>query len=312
MVLKYMRLFFVNLLIFLSLISCSEIISEEDISDKYVQLTAPVDNAQFVSTSVTFSWENLQDATQYQLQIAKPSFTAPLQIVLDTIVTSNSFSYQLPVGQYEWRVKALNGSYSTSYSTRTITIASNDDFQSNTVTLVTPTNNLITNLASQNLSWQAIIGATNYQLQVFDSSNTLVLDQNTSSTSYNYTFAEGSYQWKVRASNGSDNTLYTSRSILVDVTAPNTPTLVTPANATSSSATDVSFSWNRTPISGSSERDSIYIYTNSALTTLNSKAQATSPYSKTLTSGTYYWRVKAFDSAGNVGTVSNTFSFTIN
>lgn len=312
MVLKYMRLFFVNLLIFLSLISCSEIVSEEDISDKYVQLTAPINNAQFVSTSVTFSWENLQDATQYQLQIAKPSFTAPLQIVLDTIVTSNSFSYQLPVGQYEWRVKALNGSYSTSYSTRTITITSNDDFQSNTVTLVTPTNNLITNLASHNLSWQAIIGATNYQLQVFDSSNTLVLDQNTSSTSYNYTFAEGSYQWRVRASNGSDNTLYTSRSILVDVTAPNTPTLVTPTNATSSSTTDVSFSWNRTSISGSSERDSIYIYTNSALTTLNSKAQATSPYSKTLTSGTYYWRVKAFDSAGNIGNVSNTFSFTIN
>ncbi|WP_298140162.1 hypothetical protein [Flavobacterium sp.] len=312
MFLKYLRLFFVTLLILFSLISCSEIVSEEDISDDTLLLTAPVNNAQFVSTSVTFSWEYLQDATKYELQIAKPNFAAPLQIVLDTIVTSNSFSFQLPVGQYQWRVKALNGSYSTLYARRDITILSNDDFQSNTVVLVAPTNNLITNTASQTLSWQSIIGATNYQLQVFDSSNTLVLDQNTSSTTYNYTFAEGSFQWKVKASNGTDNTLYSARSILVDFTPPNTPTLITPANASSTSTTDVSFSWNRTPISGSSERDSIYIYTNSALTTLNSKAQATSPYSKTLTSGTYYWRVKAFDSAGNVGNVSSTFNFTIN
>lgn len=300
------------LLIFSSLFSCSEIVMEKDISDKTVELVAPVNNAQFVSTGVTFTWNGVENATQYQIQIAKPNFTNPLQIVLDTTITATSFTQQLAIGQYEWRVRALNSSYNTPFTTRTITIASNDDFQSNTVVLIAPTNNLITNTAAQTLSWQSVIGATSYQIQVFDSTNTIVLDQNTSSTTYNYTFAEGSYQWKVRASNGTDNTLYSARSILVDVTAPNTPTLVTPTNTSSTTATDISFSWNRTPIAGSTEKDHIYIYSDSGLTNLVYESDAISPYSKTLTSGTYYWRVKSSDSAGNIAAASNTFSFTIN
>lgn len=303
---------FLAALLSLMILSCSEIINEKDISNQSVALVAPVNNAQFTTTGVTFTWNTVENATKYQLQIAKPSFTSPLQIVLDTLVTNTSFVHQLTLGQYEWRVKALNGSSNTPYSARTITVASNDDFQSNTVSLIAPSNNLITNTATQSLSWQAVIGATSYQLQIFDSSNTIVLDQNTSSTAYNYTFAEGSYQWKVRATNGTNNTLYSARSILVDITAPNTPTLSTPSDASSASSTSVSFSWSRTPISGSTEKDSIYVYTNSSLTTLQSKDLATSPYAKTLTSGTYYWRIKGFDSAGNIGTVSNTFSFTIN
>lgn len=291
--------------------SCSEILIEQDISEEEVELVAPFDNAQFVTTGITFSWNSVQDATEYQIQIAKPNFSNPLQIVLDTIVSSTSFTQQLPVGQYEWRVRALNGSYRTAFSKRSVTVASNEDFQSNTVLLTSPANNLITKTPTQSLSWQSIIGATNYQLQVFDSSSTLLLDVNTANTSYNYTFPEGSFQWKVRATNGTDYTLYSARSILVDITPPNTPTLSTPANLSSTTVTDISFQWTRTPISGSTERDSIYIYTDNALTILDSKAQATSPFSKTLSEGTYYWRVKAFDTAGNVGSVSSTFSFTI-
>jgi hypothetical protein len=298
--------------ILLGLISCSEIISEEDISNKTVSLVAPTQNAQLTSTGINFYWDNVENATKYNLQIAKPNFTSPLQIVLDTTITQHNFTKQLPIGSYEWRVKALNGGYSTAYSSSLFTILNNIDFQSNTVALTSPANNLVTKTTLQNLTWQAIIGATNYQLQLYNSANTLVLDKTTSNTSENYTFAEGSYQWKVRATNGTDFTLYTSRSILVDATAPNTPTLTNPTNGNNTVTTNVTFSWTRTPITGSVEKDSIYIYTNAALTTLQSKAEANSPYSKTLSTGTYYWRVKSFDAAGNVGTASSSFNFTIN
>ncbi|WP_140487087.1 hypothetical protein [Flavobacterium sp. GSA192] len=292
--------------------SCEEILLETDISKEEVQLIAPANNTNFSSTGVSFTWETVPDATKYRLQIAKPNFESPTQIVLDTIVSKTSFTQQLAIGSYEWRVKALNSAYETAYFSRFFSISSNDDFQNNTVVLNTPANNLITKTDLQNLSWQAIIGATNYQLQIYDSSNTIKLDQTLTATSYSYTFAEGSYSWRVRAINGEKQTLYTSRNILVDKTAPNTPTLVSPVNASTASNTTVSFQWNRTAIAGSVEKDSIYIYTNSALTALQLKAEATSPYSSTLTTGTYYWYTKAFDAAGNTSAKSSTFSFTIN
>lgn len=304
---------FVLGLVLITLASCEEILLETDISKEEVQLIAPVNNTNFSSTGVSFTWETVADATKYRLQIAKPNFENPTQIVLDTIVSKTSFNQQLTIASYEWRVRALNSAYETGYSSRFFSIANNDDFQNNTVVLNIPTNNLITKTPLQSLSWQSIIGATNYQLQVYDSNSTIKLDETLTATSYDYTFPEGSFSWRVRATNGEKQTLYTSRTILVDKTAPNTPTLVNPVNAGTTSNTTISFQWNRAAISGSAEKDSIYIYTNSAQTALKLKAEATSPYSNTtLTTGTYYWHTKAFDAAGNTSAKSTVFSFTIN
>lgn len=297
----------------ITIASCEEILLETDISKKEIQLVAPANNTNFNSTGVTFTWEAVSDATKYRLQIAKPNFESPTQIVLDTLITSTYFTQQLSIANYEWRVRALNSAYETNYSSRFFSVVSNEDFQSNTVVLNTPTNNLITKTPLQSLSWQSIIGATNYQLQVYDSGNTIKLDETLTTTSYDYTFPEGTYSWRVKATNGEKQTLYTSRTILVDKTVPNTPTLVSPVNASTTSNTSISFQWNRTAIPGSAEKDSIYIYTNSTQTALKLKAESTSPYSNsTLTTGTYYWHTKAFDAAGNTSAKSTVFSFTIN
>lgn len=296
----------------ITLASCEEILLETDISKSEVQLIAPANNSSFNSTGVTFTWESVADATKYRLQIAKPNFENPTQIVLDTIVTSTYFTQQLAIANYEWRVRALNSAYETNYTSRFFSVVSNDDFQNNTVVLNTPVNNLITKTPLQSLSWQPIIGATNYQLQAYDSNNTIKLDETLTATSYDYTFPEGTYSWRVRATNGEKQTLYSFRTILVDKTAPNTPTLVSPANASTTSNTSINFQWNRTAISGSTEKDSIYVYTESALTNLNFKDKGTSPYNKTLTTGMYYWFVKSFDDAGNESARSTVFSFTIN
>lgn len=296
----------------ITLASCEEILLETDISKEVVELIAPANSSSFNSTGVAFTWESVSDATKYRLQIAKPNFESPTQIVLDTLVNITSFNQQLAIGNYEWRVKAVNSAYETNYTSRFFSVASNEDFQNNTIVLNTPTNNLITKTPLQSLSWQAIIGATNYQLQIYDSNSTIKLDETLTATSYDYTFPEGSFSWRVRATNGEKQTLYTSRTILVDKTSPNTPTLVIPVNASTTSNTTISFQWNRAAISGSAEKDSIYIYTNSAQTVLQLKAEATSPYSSTLTTGTYYWVVKAFDAADNTSAKSTMFSFTIN
>jgi hypothetical protein len=305
----YVLLVFLTKLCFLS---CDKILIEKDISDRSVTLIAPKNEAQFFSTGVTFTWNEVEDATSYQIEIAKPNFQNPLQVIIDSSVTTTTFSQQLPIGSYEWRVRAINNSYKTPYASRTLIIVSNQDFQSNTIVLTTPANNLVSNSVIQTLSWQPIIGATGYQIQIINDSNTIVLDQNTNNTSYNYTFSEGSFQWKVRASNGTENTLYSARTALIDVTPPNIPLPINPTNFSTITTPNTSFEWTRAPISGSTEKDSIYIYTNSSLSNLQSKNLATNPFTIPLITGTYYWKLKAFDASGNSSNSSTTFSFTVN
>lgn len=296
----------------LSFVSCEEILLVPDISKKEVSLVAPGNNVALSSSGVTFSWDLVKDAEKYRLQIATPNFDAPQQIVRDTLVSKSSFTQQLNIGKYEWRVKAVNSGYETAYTKRSFEVLNNNDFQNNTVILLTPANNLTTKTALQKLSWETIIGASSYQLQVLDENNTLVKEQSTAATVLNYTFDEGKYTWKIRASNGTSQTLYTSRSILVDTKVPATPVLSSPVNASTTTNTSVNFQWSRTPVAGSPEKDSIYVYTESALTNLNFKDKATAPYNKTLAKGTYYWFIKSFDEAGNVSPRSTVFNFTIN
>lgn len=299
-------------ILFLTFFSCEEILMEKDISDREVVLVSPMNNAQFYSTGVTFTWEFVEDATEYQLQIATPNFANPLQIVVDTTIKENTFTQQLPLGNYEWRVRAINSGYNTKYSSRLISVVSNADFQNNTVVLSTPANNLITKTTVQNLSWQSIIGATGYQVQIYDANNTIIDDQTLTATSLSNTFTEGNFTWKVRATNGTQQTLYSSRSILVDTTVPNTPVLSAPTNTSTTTNTNINFQWSRTAIAGSVEKDSLFIYTDAALTALKLKKETTSSSTTTLEMGTYHWYVKSFDEAGNSSAKSSTFSFTIN
>jgi hypothetical protein len=303
---------FFFLLFFLTFFSCEGVLLETDISDQEVVLVAPYNKAQFFSTSVTFSWENVTDATKYRLQIAKPNFENPLQIVLDTIVTNNSFTQQLPVADYEWRVTAINSAYKTPFTSRFFTVVSNDNFENNTVVLSTPVNNLVTKVLDQNLKWTTIIGATSYQVQIVDGSDEIINDQTITASNLSYSFPEGNYSWKVRAINGTAQTLYTSRKILIDATKPNTAVLSTPVDKSTTTVNDITFKWNRVPIIGSTEKDSIYIYTDSALTTLQLKSEVNNLFTKNLDDGTYYWYIKSFDLAGNSSEKSTVFNFTIN
>ncbi len=309
-----MKKIFYILSLLLACLSCEEIVLEDDISDEQIRLVAPVNNAQFFSTGITFTWERIKNGSEYHIQIAKPNFANPMQIIVDNVTEETSFTTQLNVGEYEWRVKGVNSGYSTAYSSRFVTVVSNEDFSSNNVTLSSPDNNIITNTATQNLAWQPVIGATGYKVQVVNSlNNTIVTDQDVTSTNMSYTFPQGIFIWKVRATNGTQNTLYTSRTITVDTTVPSTPVLVAPGNLSNSSDNTVVFQWTRTPVSGSPETDRIYIYNSSALTNLVYSNDETSPYTtSTLADGTYYWYVKAFDAAGNTSAQSAVYSFTLN
>jgi len=307
---KPIRLVF--LLLFFTFCGCEDILFEKNISNETVILTAPFDSAQFTSTSITFSWNSVEGANQYKIQIARPNFENPLEIVVDETISETFSTQQLNIGTYQWRVSALNDSYQTSYTTRTIHVTSNDDFQDNNVNLLSPVQQFITNTPLQTLSWQPVLDAVSYQIQIENASNAIILDQSIVGTSFNYTFAEGVYQWRVRASNGVLSTLYSTRTIQIDTTIPNTPQLSMPQNNSILTTQEVTFAWTRTPISGSNEVDVVKIFSDSNLTNLVEEAETSSPFNTTLDNGVYYWVVIAKDAAGNISTQSSTFSFTIN
>ena len=108
-------------LILVCFLSC-EAIFLNDLSNNTVVLLAPLNNAQLDVGNNTFSWELLEDAETYQIQIATPSFANANQIVLDSVTSSHMVIHSLTAGNYEWRVKALNSEYETPFSTVNFTV----------------------------------------------------------------------------------------------------------------------------------------------------------------------------------------------
>ncbi|PWH83986.1 hypothetical protein DIS18_05410 [Algibacter marinivivus] len=115
---KYLKL--IVLLFFV--ISCDDIIEVEDISDKTITILAPTDTSVLTLTDVTFSWNTVEDAEQYKLQIAVPNFESATQIVLDTIITNSNFTKTLEFGDYEWRIRAENAGFQTKYTTQSFIV----------------------------------------------------------------------------------------------------------------------------------------------------------------------------------------------
>lgn len=103
-------------------ISCDDITEVPDISSDVITILAPTDGVTLSTTMVTFNWNAVDNADNYELQIATPSFSAAQQIVVDSITTSLSITETLPVGDYEWQLRAENSEFQTEYTTQGFTI----------------------------------------------------------------------------------------------------------------------------------------------------------------------------------------------
>lgn len=110
-----------SILMVISFYSCEEI-TEADITNVPVIITAPIDSLQTSSASNTFVWENVKGAVRYQFQIVSPRFDSVVRFVVDSSLTSTIFTYSLSPGKYQWRVRGINTSTQTAYFVRTITI----------------------------------------------------------------------------------------------------------------------------------------------------------------------------------------------
>lgn len=291
----------------------------DDMSGKTVNILAPSDNYETVTLTNTFLWDPVDDADGYRLQIAEPSFANMTKRLLDTLVENNSFQYTLDYGTYEWRVRPENSASQGDYVVRTITIKidSLQDLAEQVVVLTFPTNNEPLNTMSITFTWDTITYADDYRFELATpdfSGTVLVSGEVLTNNSYSYTFTdEGTYQWRVKAQNELTNSEYTTYTFLIDTTAPAMPVISSPADEASLMDSTVTMSWTRPADTGSSLFDSLFIYVDS-LEVNTIKAVKTTSTGYTMDfyrDSTYYWKVRTFDAAGNSGTYTSLYEFTV-
>lgn len=296
-------LLILSLLSFMFISSCSEIF-EKDISDKKLILISPADSLETETFSVVFWWDHLQDASEYNLQIVSPNFYEPAIVVIDTFTTENRLEITLSPGDYEWRIRALNGGYATEYQYRILTILSTNDLTKQFVKLVSPSNNSYTNKEDAlTFVWEPISIADTYRFAV-EGYPSLTQDVETNTVEMTLPDDEERiYQWSVTAINEESLKKSDVFTVALDYTNPLSPLL---SNLSDGDTVDLPFTINWQRRSSDVIRDSIFIYEDSTMNRLvegypliEISASHTLEEQFITIERVYYLRLRSVDRAGN-------------
>lgn len=293
--------------------SCTDIF-EHDLSDDVVTLIAPSNGVVTQFAVQTFWWEEVDFANGYELQVVSERFDSIVQVILDTTVTGNQFSHTLYPGIFQWRVRAINGSSETEFTTYDLTVDTAAGLTGQTVLLSSPSNGSYFNSLTNEFTWQALSGATGYRIQLSDDGfQSTSFDTLTTLTTATITAAtEGDFQWQVRAEDGNSVSQYSqASSFTIDTTAPGTPTLLQPTDNSTILTQPFDLMWQQVLDSGSPVRDSVYLYTDSLITLFDVIHSVSESHQDSLQQGSYFWRVRSFDEAGNQSSYSETFNFIV-
>lgn len=291
-----------------TLASCEDII-EPNLTDQNLILLSPPNFNVVEQFEVQFIWEELEDADEYQLQIVHPDFSFIERYVMDTTISDHMFTVQLSPDDYQWRVRAKNGASETDWFTWNVTVDSISSLSNQTLVLLSPSNGFISNEVATTFEWDALAAADDYEFELRDNAGNLLLNPViTTYDTVNLTLSEADYEWAVRARNTTSNTLYYSRTLRVDTTAPGTPILSAPANGTSTANAPILFSWNRPADLGANPTtitDSLFIHADTFSTASFMYATSGTSATDSIGTGTWYWRVGSNDEANNLSDYSN-------
>ena len=287
-----------HLLIMVS--SCTDII-EPNISNEKVNLLAPADGLITDYSTQTFWWDEVVNANEYQLQVVTPDFNFIERLIIDTIIQYNKFSLPLYPAEYQWRVKALNYSYSTRFTTWSLMIDSTVDLTNQAVVLFNPIDNDTTNNLYILFNWGKMYNAESYIFQL-DKNGSQIRDESLLENEYSENnLNDGSYTWRVKAINEISETNFFSRSFFIYTKTPDVPTLEIPLNNSEFGIDDVvQFSWIRDNESVPSIIDNLIVAEDSLFIQTVIDIDCTNPnYQSLFTTGTYYWKVNSTDKAWN-------------
>lgn len=315
MTFKTLRNFFLVFTIISFTYACKAII-EPDISNRKVTIHTPGSGAQLSNYNVGFWWDEMGDAFDYRLQVVSSRFDSAAVLVLDTVVKTSKFYVNLAPGNYQWRVRAENGSSHTAFAGPNNFTVLYGSLKQQHLQVISPSANLITNQGTVNFSWGTLYGATQYHLQIdtanFADEQHLFLDKSVPSQQFSVILNKDHiYQWRVRAENDTAQSQWTSvYTFTYDHTPPTAVNILQPQDKTTL-ASPVSLQWSAVT---DGVKYKLYIYKADGSTLYSNNFPQTltaTSYSFSGTSGeTVYWQVSAIDNAGNESTLSSIRSFT--
>lgn len=262
---------------------------------------------------VAFDWDDFPDAVQYRLQLAlEDDFLNPL---VDITLETSDYSYpkDLLDGQtYYWRLSSFDG---VTWSDWSNTLHFYSRYPLPAPELLTPDNGLKTNhiTAPPTLSWTEVPEAAYYQVHISTSYlfSTKIINHKTDPGVLAFDFPllpDGKYYWRVRAfdSVGVKGAWSEYRFFKVDTLAPAVPAPQKPAKnaivhkttprltvSTVAGAKIYQFQVSEDPAFATTIVDGA---ATSVLSTASYKLTA----AEALPFGTFYWRARAMDPAGNV------------
>jgi hypothetical protein len=300
--------------------SCEDIL-EEDISNDTVQIISPTKDAKVESNVVNFKWNAIKGADKYRIQIYESNEV----LLLDSLTSKTSITLPLEAGNYMWRVRGENYAYESIYSfPSNFSTTIPDDLTNQQVILLSPDNDKFMNFINITLNWEVLAKATSYNAKVVNTATGQEVFSKSDLTDTSVrldlvSLADGTYEWRLKAKNTESETKqYSARKFSIDTTIPNQPKNTLPTdNSTQTNNSSVTYSWSIATDTGNAKSSISYIVEFASDIDFNSIIQTQNSTSTTLqqtfsTTGIYYWRVRAVDGAGNIGTNSTKFKFTVN
>ncbi|MDO9391037.1 MAG: Ig-like domain-containing protein, partial [bacterium] len=277
-------------------------------------LFAPADNSWLASDAAFCTWSPVSKKASAVYYVYK-AFVLPDTINPMVVDTTSLTADTLAVseGRYLWKVEAydqagnppgISGSFNFGYDVTPPAMTS----------LISPADSLLTNQSNISFTWNicadSVSGLKQYTLQyAYDSAFTAGLAESTLiDTSITISMADSNYYWRIVATDTAGNTsLSMVRYLSIDTYDPAIPSLASPINGCWIDDTTVVCSWGEVAkMIGSAKAaevkyviqlDTVNLFTSPAIEDTTVILLDTFH----LAEGQYYWRVKAFDLAGNYG-----------
>ncbi|MHA1673946.1 MAG: hypothetical protein ACTSYI_09990 [Promethearchaeota archaeon] len=270
-----------------------------------LQLYSP--NSSYLSNAInhTFSWTEVGFASNYQIEISQyPDFSDPIYTIITNTTVIENLTFGID-GIYYWHVRSCDkaGIWEAWTESQYFII---DTTPPDIISLVSPSSMTnITQLESV-LTWNPILDATEYQIQIshFSDFGNLDIDETSDLASFDIweKLINGTYFWRVRASDDALNWGEWSDiwqfhySIFIEKV-----NLTAPLNDSEWNLREVSFFWSEISYA---DHYQFQIGTTFDFSEILLDNISTDPYillGHLPNNLTYYWRVRAGDVLGNWG-----------
>lgn len=309
--------YFLMLPALLSFSACN-LIFEDDLSTKKVEMLSPPNGFVTPTQAQTFVWDTLPDVPRYRFQLVSKRFDFIEDYVLDTVLLSKQLTIGLAPKAYQWRVIGMNNFSETNYDTYDLEVVQDTSLANQTVLFIAPTLNVLYERDSVAFLWVSLNLANQYQLQVATdpsfNSQTIVVDTITTQD-FVYVVNQlglGTFYYRIRALGmGQDRTAFTNTRTL-DINAK--PIHLFPVN-NSSPLLAFNINWQH---ASNIVKDSLFLYYNTTNTPYQRLERTTTSYTFTAAdtvgygAGTYYWQVRSVGANGAISSPSSLWQFTLN